>query len=113
MTAPPAVALVRILLRGADARQRAESMKKDALAGAAKRDLKLNISASPTLFGGGREWGGRLVPERPDLLPGRHGWERADFAWVRRLGCRAVDARADRQHHHGGVVDGGVFHDES
>lgn len=67
---PPAAALVRILFRGADARERAEIMKKQALASAAKRDLKLNISASPTLFGGGREWHVLLRGDRPrDLFP--------------------------------------------
>lgn len=67
---PPATAMIRLLLRGDGAEQRAKKLQLEALNANLKMGTLVKISVGPTLFGGGREWQVLLRGPHPrSLLP--------------------------------------------
>ncbi len=53
---PPATSMIRLLLKGAQAQQRAQSTLRDIVKHIERTNLQAYASAAPTLFGAGKEW---------------------------------------------------------
>ncbi|MEI8229512.1 MAG: primosomal protein N' [Candidatus Peregrinibacteria bacterium] len=67
---PPATRMIRFLLRGPDAKRRADLLTIQCQIRNEELQLKLSIHCAPTLFGGGREWQILVRGNKPrEMLP--------------------------------------------
>ncbi len=56
MSYPPAMHMVRLILRGEGVKERALNLKKDLESKATEMQLKATVTAAPTFFSAGKEW---------------------------------------------------------